>query len=196
MSKALDMTIEEIYDHFPKDIPQKFFDDIDTKAKPHYLWIMKKQELYCDNCSRKFAADEIHDIVKHNHKYRCPYCHREMLARKIGVAGHNSAKRCALTYHFGQSIIDKDVITCMAIFSAFRGQVTKADKKYLYEHGHAIKTEVLEVWQKLRRVGSYIPLEDVEKLFKNASLARGYVVNKLIDILNEIGASLKKFSNM
>ena len=119
MSKALDMTIEEIYDHFPKDIPQKFFDDIDTKAKPHYLWIMKKQELYCDNCSRKFAADEIHDIVKHNHKYRCPYCHREMLARKIGVAGHNPAKRCALTYHFGQSIIDKDVITCMAIFTAY-----------------------------------------------------------------------------
>ena len=50
MSEGLHMTIEEIYDHFPKDIPQEFFDDIDVKAKPHYLWIMKKQELYCDNC--------------------------------------------------------------------------------------------------------------------------------------------------
>lgn len=375
MSEGLHMTIEEIYDHFPKDIPQEFFDDIDVKAKPHYLWIMKKQELYCDNCGRKFDADEIHDIVKHNHKYRCPYCHREMLARKIGVTGHNPAKRCALTYHFGRSIIDKDVITCMAIFTAygysntekpwetapfrsvdalyvfvpgkgtayanawkiypsalrvnekgryyyrgiyrspytselsmevrkrirecdtryincmsikpenyvcvfeanfrdvakvakdtqlkyvtkayreiitdvhdayaegtiytmdkmvrypvaveliakmgigralyqmlrfdesawhifnlrgkdirtiFRGQVTKADKKYLYEHGHAIKTEALEAWQKLRRVGSPVPLEDVAKLFKDVSLARGYVVNELIDVMNEIGASPKK----
>lgn len=123
MGKTLNMTLDEIYAHFPDGvpfpdaIPKEFIDEVDAARKPHYLWILPGGKVHCDACGFEFSEPSLHTI---NHKKMsvCPHCQSSLEARKAWL-GQTSARRHVLSYHFAKSVSNPDVITCMAVYTCY-----------------------------------------------------------------------------
>lgn len=123
MGKTLNMTLNEIYEHFPDGvpfpdaIPQEFIDEVDAARKPHYLWILPGGKVHCDACGFEFSEPSLHTI---NHKKMavCPHCQSSLEARKSWL-GQTSARRNVLSYHFAKSVSNPDAITCMVVYTCY-----------------------------------------------------------------------------
>ena len=69
----------------------------------------------------------------------------------------------------------------------FKGQITKSDKKYLYENGAS--PEEFETWQKLRKAGQPMPMEMVCRMVTKWDYASRTV---MLDVMLHINLDLQK----
>lgn len=69
----------------------------------------------------------------------------------------------------------------------FKGQITKSDKKYLYENGAS--PEEFETWQKLRKAGQPMPMEMVCRMVMKWDYASRTV---MLDVMLHINLDLQK----
>ena len=115
--KTLNMELSEIQSHFSEDIPKEWLERVDEVYKPHYIWLLRGGEAYCDYCGSKFSASRLKEKV-HDERDICPCCIKNFTVRKAWVS-QNPAKRNALSYHFAKSRVNPDIITCTAIFSCY-----------------------------------------------------------------------------
>lgn len=122
--KTIPMTIDEIKAHFPAGIPEAFLREVDKPLKPHYIWVLKSNVAHCDKCGREFPAH----YMKHRQREECPYCHSQLEVRKAWV-GQKSARRNIISYHFAKSVLDKQVLTCMAVYTCYGFEAGEAPWK-------------------------------------------------------------------
>lgn len=122
--KAISMTIDEIKAHFPAEIPEAFLLEVDKARKPNYIWVLKGNVAHCDKCGREFPAH----YMKHRQGEECPYCHSQLEVRKAWV-GQKSARRNVISYHFAKSVLDKQVLTCMAVYTCYGFEAGEAPWK-------------------------------------------------------------------
>ena len=122
--KTLNMELSEIRSHFAKDIPKEWLERVDEACRPHYIWLLRGGEAYCDSCGSKFSASYLGDKV-HNKRDFCPCCGESFPVRKSWV-GQNPAKRNVLSYHFAKSQVATNIITCTAVFSCYGYEVGEA----------------------------------------------------------------------
>lgn len=115
--KTLNMELSEIRSHFAKDIPKEWLERVDAELRPHYIWLLRGGEAYCDSCGSKFSASRLKEKV-HNKRDTCPCCGESFPVRKSWV-GQNPAKRNVLSYHFAKSQVAPNIITCTAVFSCY-----------------------------------------------------------------------------
>lgn len=115
--KTLNMELPEIRSHFAKDIPKEWIERVDAELRPHYIWLLRGGEAYCDSCESKFPASYLRNKV-HNKIDFCPCCGKNLLVRKSWV-GQGPAKKSALSYHFAKSQVAPNIITCTAVFSCY-----------------------------------------------------------------------------
>lgn len=121
--KTLEMELSEIQSHFSEDIPKEWLERVDEVYKPHYIWLLRGGEAYCDYCGSKFSASRLKEKV-HNKRDTCPCCTKNFTVRKAWV-GQNPAKRNALSYHFAKSQVNPDIIICTTIFSCYGYETCK-----------------------------------------------------------------------
>lgn len=115
--KTLDMGLSAIQSFFTKDIPKEWLERVDAELRPHYIWLLRGGEAYCDSCGSKFPASYLREKL-HNKRDFCPCCGENFPVRKSWV-GQNPAKRSVLSYHFAKTQVASNIITCTAVFSCY-----------------------------------------------------------------------------
>ena len=185
--KTLNMELPEIWSHFAEDIPKEWLDRTDAELGPHYIWLLRGGEAYCDSCGSKFSASLLNEKV-HNKRGSCPCCSKSFPVRKSWV-GQNSAKRSALSYHFAKSQVAPNIITCTAVFSC-----------YGYEAGGAPwQTEPLRLVDALYVfvIGKGVAYASPWRLFPNDIRVEGgeYFYRTIHARLNEHSAGLQARRN-
>ena len=115
------MTVEEVLSHFPSEIPQKMLHEADMK-RPIYLFRLNKEgDTVCGNCGSRFMAS-IYDRHSSSSIEECPCCRVQAARVYMPNYSHNEARnlrRTYLTYHWGVSIKNPDVLTCTVILSCY-----------------------------------------------------------------------------
>lgn len=122
---GLPKTVKEIAKHFPRKIPAEHSRQVEAEMRWNFLFCYDKEDRQragCTCCKKEviIPATELHRYT-HKSIAQCPKCGRQVEVKhlwryKQGITGLHQP---VLSYHYTKSVLDPEIITCMAVYTNY-----------------------------------------------------------------------------